>query len=151
MNKRKREGSIAGQDLEGRTVLLTERVAFEDNYRSRVFRPDGGFGCSPHTSGTAVFGEFAHLRSDKSTNPIRMRVERYDVERMLPAVLLRWQSGMNVARVYTEEGETGYVIDRDKTGKRWVYFEPGGTKPSTRTFTTLESIADYMFEMVSER
>ncbi len=60
-------------------VLREDRLA--PAYRDitwRVFRADGGFGCSPSAIGTAVMGE--HVRDGE-----RARWERYDIERLATA------------------------------------------------------------------
>lgn len=55
-------GNNLNAPLEGRFVLLREdwfkdQVMAADG-RERVFLASGGFGCSPHTMGNAVYGEF---------------------------------------------------------------------------------------------
>lgn len=66
-----------GEDISGRYVLI-QKSWFEDqnmaaDVRERVFLAGGGFGCSPHTRGNAVVGEFV-------IDGEQIRVEGYDLE-----------------------------------------------------------------------
>jgi hypothetical protein len=64
------------EDITGRYVVLAEGVlspAYND-VKYRIFHAEGGFGCVPYTSGTAVVG----------TTPFdgeKFRVEGYEIER----------------------------------------------------------------------
>ena len=65
-------GNSLGIDLEGKTVILKPKGNRKDR-RSRRFKVSGGFGASPHTTGTALLGTF--LDDGKSA-----RVSGYDVQ-----------------------------------------------------------------------
>jgi len=66
--------SVAGIDLEGKVVLIRKSY-FKPEYADgdRRFKCEGGFGCKPYLSGTAVFGTFL---SDGE----QARINRGDVE-----------------------------------------------------------------------
>jgi hypothetical protein len=68
--------SIAGVDLTGKTVLLSAKC-YRGTEAERLFKCEGGFGCSPITMGRAVFGAWV---SDGSKD----RVERYEIVGYLP-------------------------------------------------------------------
>lgn len=67
-----------GVDITGRFVVLREAwfksAVMAADVRERVFRAEGGFGCSAFTMGTAVSGEFL-------VDGERTRIEGYDIER----------------------------------------------------------------------
>lgn len=65
------------EDIMGKHVVIPEtyfKPEFHD-IKFRVFKAEGGFGCSPHTSGTAVFGETIY-------DGDRFRIEGYEIERL---------------------------------------------------------------------
>ena len=68
------EQSIAGQNLTNRYVILKEKDYRGDTIR-RVFRCEGGFGCSPETMGTCVTGTLVY-------NASHFRAERYEIGRL---------------------------------------------------------------------
>lgn len=62
-------------ELEGKIVILDMKF-FKEEYREakyQLVRCTGGFGCSPHKSGNAIF--IAELHPD---NPEHYRIERCD-------------------------------------------------------------------------
>jgi hypothetical protein len=67
------------EDIEGKHVILMESwfkdPAVAADVRERVFLAEGGFGCSPHTMGNAVTGQFI------VEGPETYRVEGYHIER----------------------------------------------------------------------
>lgn len=70
-------GNNLNKDITGRFVLVRSS-GFKDpaqgsNTDERVFLAKGGFGCKPHTMGTAVFGEFV-------ADGEQCRVEGYDLD-----------------------------------------------------------------------
>jgi hypothetical protein len=65
---------IEGVDLKGKTVVLSPKH-YKGDEAARTFKCDGGFGCNPHTTGSAVFGEFV---SDGE----RARVERWQISHL---------------------------------------------------------------------
>ena len=68
-----KEQSIQGQDVTNKYVILMQKYFRGDDIR-RVFRCEGGFGCSPNTIGRAVFGTLIN-------NGTKFRSERYEFER----------------------------------------------------------------------
>jgi hypothetical protein len=68
-----KEQSIEGQDLTNRYVILMQKYFRGDNIR-RVFKCEGGFGCSPDLLGRAVMGTLIY-------NGSKFRSERYEIER----------------------------------------------------------------------
>jgi hypothetical protein len=53
--------SISGQELEGKVVVIRKSsLAAAYKEQPRLFKANGGFGCSPHAIGRAVFGKFLH-------------------------------------------------------------------------------------------
>jgi hypothetical protein len=68
-----REDLIRNEDLTNKYVVLMGKYFRGDDVR-RVFRCEGGFGCSPNTIGRAVFGTLV-------SNGTKFRSERFEVER----------------------------------------------------------------------
>ena len=60
-------------ELEGKIVILSPKV-YKGNENERKFKCLGGFGCSPHTRGTAVFGRLLHAG-------VEFRAEGYEIEK----------------------------------------------------------------------
>jgi len=69
-----RSSTINGVDLTGKVVILKSEF-YKGSDSERAFKCEGGFGCSPHTIGTAVVGHFL-MDGEKC------RVERFQVERL---------------------------------------------------------------------
>lgn len=64
-------------DMTGKIVVLRKDVhkpAFQD-IKYLIFRCEGGFGCKPFTSGSAVFGVYLHGGEHARVN--KQDVERY--------------------------------------------------------------------------
>jgi len=68
------KNTISGVDLTGKVVVLRAEC-YRGPDTERVFKCKGGFGCSPITIGTAVYGHFVFDGEET-------RVERYEVERL---------------------------------------------------------------------
>lgn len=70
-------GNALGIKLEGKVVVLKKEL-FRKGYdfvSDRLFSVTGGFGSSPVTSGTALFGKLLSIGKD-------CRFEGYEVERL---------------------------------------------------------------------
>lgn len=68
------DASVRGQDLTNKYVVLMDKYYRGDEVR-RVFKCEGGFGCSPDTIGSAVMGTMIYSGE-------KFRAERFEVGRM---------------------------------------------------------------------
>jgi hypothetical protein len=81
-------GNALKEDITGRYVVIKEE-ALQASYRDikyRVFKAEGGFGCSPFTAGQAVLGYTPFDRE-------KFRIEGHDIERYATDEEIRLVSG----------------------------------------------------------
>ena len=107
------------QDLQGKYLLFRKKY-MGDNYPERgqrIGRATGGFGCSPHTAGTAIFVDWAF--GGKS------RMEGYMVEAIVSVEDFIEASEKFARPICPKCGGKGHLEKRiDKDGKKVTAISP---------------------------
>ena len=150
-----KEHSIEGQDLTNKHVVLMEKYFRGATDIRRVFRCEGGFGCSPNTIGRAVFGALIYSGNKFRVN--REEVGRFATEEEVKEaqeirekekkLLIKFKhSPYEAFRLFTGEEWKNYVESQSKVSRDGLEF---ATAKDYFDCTELAEISELEFNILN--